>query len=576
MNSQQPLTSKRHILVVNSPPHNLRLLTTMLTEHGYQVRKVINGDMALKVASNAPPDLIFIDILMPNINGYEVCLQLKANEKTQKIPIIFISNLEEVLDKVKALKLGGIDYINNPFNIEEVLARIENQLSLHRREIIAYQQLQNQLRHDPLTNLPNRTLFMESLEQATRRAKEESDYQFAVLFLDCDRFKSINNSLGHSVGDELLIALARRIKTSLSSVDTLARLDSDEFTILIENIADINSATLVAERILEKLSIPFQLSRYEVFISVSIGIALGNIDNNKSENMLWDAETAMYRAKALGKSRYHIFDIDMHQEALQLLQLENDLRRAVEREEFIIYYQPIVSLITGKITGFEALVRWQHPTRGMVFPTEFIPVAEETGLITAIDTWVLREACRQLRTWQIKNVTSEPLSISVNLSARLFSQPNLIQKIDNILEETQLHAQSLKLEITESAIMENSDSATRIIHELKKRPIQLCIDDFGTGYSSLSYLHNFPVNTLKIDKSFINLMQDNPKNGGLVPMIINIAYTMGMSVVAEGVETLDQLAWLRNLNCDFGQGYLFSKPLEAELVLNLIAAAPRW
>lgn len=577
-NNQLLLASKGNILIVDDTPENLLLLSTLLTEQGYQVRKAINGQLAVKVAQKAPPDLILLDILMPDMTGYEVLHQLKANEKTKKIPIIFVSVLEEVSGKIQAFKLGGADYITKPFQVEEVLARIEHQLSIRQREIIERQQHQSQLLqmtlYDSLTGLPNRTLFMKRLKQTGKRAEEQSVYQFAVLFLDCDRFKTINDSLGHSVGDELLVALARRIKAFLSPSETLARLGSDEFAILLENIADISCATLIAERILQQLLTPFQLSRYEVFISASIGITLSNLGKKQPEHLLRNAETAMYRAKALGKFRYHIFDPAMHQEAMKFLQIESDLRRAIDREEFVVYYQPIISLTTNKIAGFEALVRWQHPTRVMVPPAEFIPVAEETGLIASIDIWVLREACYQLRNWQLTCRTDESLTVSVNLSARLFSQPNLIQTIDKIIHDTQINPQSLKLEITESAIMENTDSASSILQDFRARNIQLSIDDFGTGYSSLSYLQKFPVNTLKIDKSFVSRMHESSKDRNLISMIINIAHTMGMSVVAEGVETVEQLSYLRDLGCDFTQGYLFYRPLESQLVLGLLAAEP--
>lgn len=611
MNQERVDLSKKDIIIVDDTPANLRVLAAMLTEQGYNVRKALNGRMALKACQTVLPDLILLDVMMPGMNGYEVCQRLKADEQTCQIPVIFVSALNGAFDKVKAFSVGGSDYITKPFQVEEVLVRIQNQLALRAaeikilqlnaeleqrvkertyqlemanqefiREIVERKQLENQLLHmalhDPLTGLPNRALFVEHLETALGRAKEQSDYQFAVLFLDCDRFKVVNDSLGHLVGDELLIAIARRLEASLSPVDTLARLGGDEFAILLENITDSAIPVLVAERILKQLSRYFQLSRYEVFITASIGIVLGNIYYDQPEYLLRDADTAMYRAKSLGKARYHVFDPTMHQEALQLLQLENDLRRAVERSEFIVYYQPIVCLTTGRIAGFEALVRWQHPTRGLVSPGEFIPVAEETGLITSIDTWVLEEACHQLRIWQQFLGSDEILTISVNLSVRQFSQPNLIEKIDQIIQITKLNPDSLKLEITETAIMENSHIITTIIQHLKERKIQLIVDDFGTGYSSLSYLHRFPVNGLKIDQSFVKRMNGDPENMGLVPGMVGIARSMGMSAIAEGVETPEQLAQLRSINCDFGQGYLFSKPLESKLALELLASAPQW
>jgi EAL domain-containing protein (putative c-di-GMP-specific phosphodiesterase class I) len=353
-------------------------------------------------------------------------------------------------------------------------------------------------------------------------------------------------------------------------------LGGDEFGILLENITDINIAIQVVERILQQLSLAFRLSRYEVFMNASIGISWGNKDYDRPEYLLRDADTAMYRAKAQGRANYHVFNPAMHQEAIQLLELENDLRRAVERREFLVYYQPIISLVTGRISGFEALVRWQHPIRGLVSPIEFIPVAEETGLINAINTWVLQSACHQLSIWQHYPVTPEPLTMSVNLSARLFLQPNLVEQIDRIIYENQINPAYLELEITESVIMENTDAIKIILEKLKQRKIKLIMDDFGTGYSSLSYLHSFPLNALKIDKSFVKRMQENKENMGLVPAMIGIANSMGMSAIAEGVETQEQLAQLRSLNCNFAQGYLFSKPVEQQLALKLLTSAPQW
>ncbi|MDZ8026677.1 MAG: EAL domain-containing protein [Nostoc sp. ChiQUE01a] len=602
---------KKDILIVDDMPDNLRVLSSILTREGYNVRKALNWQMALTATQTVLPDLILLDIMMPEVDGYEICQTFKAWELTADIPVIFISALDDVFDKVKAFKVGGVDYITKPFEFQEVLVRVQNQLALrsarleilklnveleHRvkqrtwelenalqklhEEIISRQKLQSQILdialHDSLTGLPNRVLFIRQLKNALTRAKQEPNYQFAVLFLDCDRFKVINDSLGHLVGDELLIAIARRLQTCLIPIDTLARLGGDEFGILLENLTDINIAIQVAERILQQLSLAFKLSRYEVFMNASIGISWGNKDYDRPEYLLRDADTAMYRAKAQGRAKYHVFDPAMHQEAIHLLELENDLRRAVERQEFLVYYQPIVCLTTGRISGFEALVRWRHPTRGLVSPIEFIPVAEETGLISAINTWVLQSACQQLSIWQHHPVTPEPLSISVNLSARLFSQPNLVDQIDRIIDENKINPEHLQLEITESVIMENTNAIKIILEQLKQRKIKLIMDDFGTGYSSLSYLHSFPLNALKIDKSFVKRMQENEENMGLVPAMIGIANSMGMSAIAEGVETEEQLAQLRNLNCDFAQGYLFSKPIEEQLVLKLLAAAPQW
>ncbi|MBD1838834.1 EAL domain-containing protein [Coleofasciculus sp. FACHB-64] len=619
MNSDRVFPLNGNILLVDDTPNNLRLLSDLLSHQGYKVRSVTNGQTALKACQAKPPDLILLDINMPQMNGYEVCEKLKANEQTREIPVIFLSALDEAIDKVKAFTVGGIDYISKPFQVEEVLVRVKNQLALREaqvkvlelnaelenrvkertsqlertnqelnEEIFERKRIQSQLLdmalHDPLTGLPNRAVFMERLENALSRTKQEADYQFAVLFLDCDRFKVVNDSLGHLVGDELLIAFAKRVQKALvrrlepclNIVNTLTRLGGDEFAIIVEQINDACTATVVADRILQELMYPFQLSRHEVFMSASIGIALGNINYEQPEYLLRDADTAMYHAKTCGKARYHVFDPAMHQEAIQLLQLETDLRKAINQQEFQVYYQPIVALNTGKLAGFEALVRWNHPHRGFISPLDFIPIAEETGLITQIDTWVMREACQQLKIWQEQKLTQEPLTISVNLSGRQFSQSNLIEQIDEIFQKTQLNPQSLKLEITESVLINNSQSAMAIIQELKKRQIQLSLDDFGTGYSSLSYLHCFPINTLKIDKSFVNRMESSQENIGLVPAIMRMAHTMGIGVIAEGIETSGQLAQLRALNCDFGQGYFFSKPVESKLASELIEADPQW
>ncbi|MEH2106736.1 two-component system response regulator [Nostoc sp.] len=611
MNYDHLNPDKKDILIVDDMADNLRVLSSILTREGYNVRKALNWQMALTATQTVLPDLILLDIMMPEVDGYEICQTFKAWELTADIPVIFISALDDVFDKVKAFKVGGVDYITKPFEFQEVLVRVQNQLALrsarleilklnieleHRvkqrtgelekalqklqQEINSRQKLQSQLLdialHDSLTGLPNRVLFIRRLENALNRAKQESSYQFAVLFLDCDRFKVVNDSLGHPVGDELLIAIARRLQACLIPIDTLARLGGDEFGILLENITDINIAIQVAERILQQLSLAFKLSRYEVFMNASIGISWGNKDYERPEYLLRDADTAMYRAKAQGRAKYHVFNPAMHQEAIQLLELENDLRRAVERQEFLVYYQPIVSLTTGRISGFEALVRWQHPIRGLVSPTEFIPVAEETGLINAINTWVLQSACHQLSIWQHHPVTPEPLTISVNLSARLFLQPNLVEQIDRIIYENKINPAYLELEITESVIMENTNAIKIILQQLKQRQIKLIMDDFGTGYSSLSYLHSFPLNALKIDKSFVKRMQENKENMGLVPAMIGIANSMGMSAIAEGVETQEQLAQLRSLNCNFAQGYLFSQPIEQQLALKLLTSSPQW
>ena len=430
--------------------------------------------------------------------------------------------------------------------------------------------------HDALTNLPNRTLLTENLKFVIERAKNSEDYQFAVLFLDLDRFKNVNDSLGHTIGDQLLIAMARRLESCIREVDMVARLGGDEFAILLDGISNAKEATNMARRIQDKLSTPFNLSGHEVFTTTSIGIALSSTGYDHPENMLRDADTAMYRAKAQGKACYEVFDKGMHTHAVYLLQMENDLRRALDREEFCVYYQPIVALGTGHLAGFEALIRWNHPERGFVNPSDFIPLAEDTGLIVPIGQWILKRACQQLAKWQWQSASNRNLFISVNLSGKQVAQADLVEKIQETLSQTNLEAKHLKLEITESAVMDNSDMAVRLLKELKALGVQLSIDDFGTGYSSLGYLHRFPVNTLKIDRSFVGRIGEAAENIEIVRTIVSLAENMGMEVVAEGVETLSQLTQLRNLNCKFGQGYLFSRPVDADSVTGWIARKPHW
>jgi diguanylate cyclase (GGDEF)-like protein/PAS domain S-box-containing protein len=423
--------------------------------------------------------------------------------------------------------------------------------------------------HDVLTALPNRALFMDRLKRSVSSAKNRDDYLFAVLFLDVDRFKVVNDSLGHQIGDQLLVAMARRLEGCLRPGDMVARLGGDEFAIIVDHIKHVSDATQAAERIQEELASPFTLSGHEVFAAASIGIALNLTPTDLPEDILSNADTAMYRAKDRGRACYELFETGMHERAVELMRLETDLRRALGRNEFRLHYQPIISLETWRISGFEALLRWEHPEHGIISPLTFIPLAEETGLIIPIGQWVLREACRQVRVWQDQFPSDPPLSVSVNLSGKQFLQADLIERIEEILAETELQASSLEMEITESAIIENIDSATLMLRQLKTLGIRVSLDDFGTGYSSLSYLHRFPIDTIKIDRSFVSRM-NSPKNSEIVSTIVTLAGNLGLRVIAEGVETREQIIQLTGLNCDLVQGYLLSKPIDGEAMRDLI------
>lgn len=453
-----------------------------------------------------------------------------------------------------------VSELNNYIGEQERISRVLEETKEHFRHAAF---------HDSLTGLPNRAMFSELLKAELQTSKRTKDHRFSVLFLDLDRFKNINDSLGHTHGDLLLVAFAERLERTLRPVDTLARFGGDEFAILLSGIVDTTDAVRVAERIQAELSVPFDLDRNSAFATASIGIALSSSGYDRPEDILRDADIAMYRAKENGKARYEMFDHGMHARAVQRLQLESDLRQAVERKEFCIHYQPIVALDSGRLAGFEALVRWNHPRRGLVSPLDFIPVAEETGMIVPIGQFVLEEACKKVREWQLASPSHRSLSLSVNLSARQVAQPDLLDRIKTALDQTKLAPHCLKLEITESVVMENAEAAVMMFKQLRSIGVQLSIDDFGTGYSSLSYLHRFPLNYLKIDRSFVMRMTDN--DNAIVKTIATLAQNLGMEVIAEGIETEEQHRQLKELGCEFGQGYLFSRPVDEDGVLNLLA-----
>lgn len=664
---QQPEGTEQHvadILIVDDTPANLRLLAALLGNHGYRVRKAINSKMAQLALETLIPDLILLDVRMPEMDGYELCRLLKADPKTEGIPIVFLSALGEALDKVQAFEAGGVDYITKPFEAEEVLVRIRTHLSLQnaRKEIQALnavleqrvqertQQLEaanrrlSELAHfDSLTGLPNRNRFIEILQQvqqqAQRQAEQGGDWtgqapqqasqqtspptqtpqpialpapecaearspqdktapaapqtpspqrlgiypscptttstsetavspSFAVFFLDCDRFKIINDSLGHIAGDEVLVAVSQRLQETLRQEDVLARLGGDEFAVLARVVQGVEEATALASALIDAMSKPFWVHNHELFIGISIGIVMGHDRWDAPDDILRDADTAMYAAKRKGKGCHHLFSASMHKNALLRLQQENELRRAIEQQEFRLFYQPIVDLKTAEIKGFEALIRWYHPQRGMVSPNDFIPLAEEMGFINTIGWWVMEEGCRQLRSWWDNGLAQE-MTLNLNLSAYQIQDSNLLKRIDRLMQSSQMPTSALKLEITESVFIEN-DRTIKTLHALKERGFQMALDDFGTGYSSLSYLHSLPIDILKVDKSFVQQISDEHRQCNLVTAILGIAQTLNLAIVAEGIETPHQLATLQALNCDLGQGYLFAAPLPAAKAEELL------
>lgn len=442
-------------------------------------------------------------------------------------------------------------------------------------DVTEYHRIQEQILHDALhdamTGLPNRVLFMDRLSQAITRRVRRPNSLFAVLFLDVDRFKVINDSLGHLAGDQLLIGIGQRLTACTRAEDTIARLGGDEFAILLEELTNPAQAIEVAERVLAALSCPFLLEGHEVFTSASIGIAFPSEETQTAEDLLRDADTAMYRAKSLGKARYEVFSMTMRAQSIALMQIETDLRRATERKEFLVYYQPIVDLSTRKIVGFETLLRWQHPERGIISPAEFMTVAEETGLILPISWWVMAEACRQMQHWAKVFPRSRNLSISVNLSGRHFQQADLLLNLRSILSETEFPAERLRLEVTEGVLIDNKEVAIATLQKIRAMGIGLYMDDFGTGYSSLSYLHRFPVDTLKIDRTFISTLNSEESSATIVHTILMLAHSLGLKVVAEGIETREQYQILQALGCNYGQGYFFARPLAPKQVEQLFA-----
>ncbi len=447
------------------------------------------------------------------------------------------------------------------------------------REKTAEERLMRHAWHDKTTGLADRNLFVERIGVLLKRAANRENTnqpQFAVVFLDLDRFKVVNDTLGHNAGDQLLIGIARRLEAVLRPNDLLARLGGDEFGILLDDISDIKDVTPLLDRIQKRLAMSLTIESQEVYSNASIGVALGRRDE-RMENLMRNAEAAMYRAKEKGRGRYEVWQSsDRARNDSGAMQLESDMRRAVERQEFRCFYQPLVSLATGRVIGFEALVRWFHPKLGKISPARFIPIAEDTGLINHIGQWVLRESCRQLATWQKRGGRNSSLIMSVNLSARQFTQPDLVKQIDRILQISGLDGGSLKLEVTESALMDDPETAIKTLNQFKAYGIKLSLDDFGTGYSSLSYLHRFPFNVLKIDQSFVSQMDAAEKNEEIVRTIVALAHTLRMDVIAEGVETEAQLEHLRALKCHYGQGYYFAGPLDAESATEMLTADPEW
>lgn len=595
------------ILIVDDRPNNLKLLSKILANYQYKVRCAVSGAMALQAVKVKAPDLILLDITMPEMDGYQVCLELKKDFHSSQIPVIFISALDAAFDKVKAFQVGGTDYITKPFEIAEVIARIRNQLQLKKAqeqlhslncqletlnneleqkvaqrtfqlqaEVMQRRQAQDKLlhmaMHDPLTDLANRTYLLERLQTCVDQVRHSPNKQFILLFLGCDRFKLVNDSLGHLAGDQLLIAITHRLQSLLPQDSLLARSGGDEFTVILETTDSLEKAIAIVKSLQQEFSKPTVFGQREIFMNFSVGIVLGTEEYQTPEQLVRDADIAMHYAKKCGKATYKVFNAKMHQNAISTLQLETDLQLAVQKREFVLYYQPIVCFQTNQITAVEALIRWIHPQKGLIAPNRFIPLAEETNLIVPLGMWVIKEACLQLANWQkqTNNPGLADLEVEINLSVQQLAQPNLADQIEQVIQETQIQRHKLKLEITESIFMERVETSQPTLDKLKARGLELILDDFGTGYSSLEYLQKLPINTLKIDRSFVHNLEHTAHNRQIVEATINLAHTLGLDVVAEGIETEAQLEILKKLGCDYGQGYLFSKPVTVTTIEKVI------
>jgi diguanylate cyclase (GGDEF)-like protein len=542
------------------------IMETLVYE-GFDVLGAENGLVGVQIAKTYLPNLIICDIAMPELDGYGTILAVRQEPSTSMIPFIFLTAMTERGDMRQAMQLGADDYLTKPFTSAELLGAIASRLHKYNSvkehyydEIKAVgEKFEYLSHHDELTQLPNRIAFQESLNQAVLHAKINNK-PLAVLFLDMDNFNIINNTLGNDIGDQLFKAIAERLRRYAAPCDAVARIQGDEFALIISDVSDIHSVRLAAQKILDLLSRPYNLYGHEVFITSSIGITIFPHDQQEVEGLITNAELAMYYAKNHGRNCYKLYSSDLNVQSSEYMALANNLHRAIDRQEIRVFYQPLVSLKSGKIVGAEALARWQHPDLGIIMPSKFIPVAEQTGLILRLSELILWSVCKQMKSWREQGLDYG--FVAVNLSGQHFlPDNNLLEIIGKILIETGVESHQLELELTESIIMQNAEFTVNVLNQLQAMGVKVAIDDFGTGYSSLSYLKHFPVNALKIDRCFIQDVTSDRHDATISLAIIDLAHSLSLEVVAEGVETFEQIEFLREHGCDQVQGYFFSPPL---------------
>jgi diguanylate cyclase (GGDEF)-like protein len=558
--------SEATVMMVDDEPMMTAVIQTYLEDGGYP-RFVCTNDprQAIDMMRQIRPDLVLLDLMMPEVSGFEILAAMRADDELKYLPAIVLTAAADPDTKLKALEMGASEFLAKPLDPSELVLRVRNSLAFK----VYLDKLANT---DMVTGLPNRRVFMRRLDSAIARSSRD-DSVFAVMHIDLDRFKQINDTLGHSVGDQLLKAVAQRLENCVRGTDTvvrladretdmLSRMGGDEFTVLLCNLAGEHNADRIARRIVAAMAAPFEASGRELFLTASIGIAVFPGDGADSEELLKNAESATYHAKQNGRNRAEFYRKELNIRSMERLDMENQLRRAIERNELLLYYQPKIQIFTGHVVGAEALLRWRHPTLGLVPPGQFIPIAEESRLVVPIGEWVIREACRQSAQWNRQGLGG--LKLSVNVAGPQLTEGDLLQVVRSALADSGVDPRQLVLELTETMLMTNASASLELLGALKALGPVLSVDDFGTGYSSLSYLKRFPVSELKIDRSFVTGISTDTTDAAIVRAIIALAHSLELQVVAEGVETQPQLAELAELGCDQYQGYLFSPPVPAE------------
>lgn len=549
-------TGKHLVLIADDDPAIRLVLRHTMEQDGYHVVEVGTGREAVEATVHMQPDLILMDAVMPELDGFQAITQIKNKPEFENLPILIITALDDDLSVAQAFDVGACDYITKPIKWSVLRHRVKRLLKASDAE----RKIRHMAYHDTLTGLPNRLLFNDRIEQAISRATRNKT-RFALLFIDIDNFKVINDSMGHDAGDNLLTSLTLRIQQSLRRTDTIARLGGDEFAIILENIHLPEDVILVTKSLLGNLGKPLEIHQREVYVGASIGISVFPDDGEDFGSLLKHADIAMYRAKETGRNTFQFYASEMSAAAMRRMELENSLRSAIELEQLVVFYQPKYDLKSREVLGMEALVRWDHPEKGIIPPDEFIPLAEETGLIVKLGEWVIKKSCHQLKIWQQAGFSISNLSI--NVSPRQFHEQDLAGLFQSVLTETGLDAHHIEIELTESTLVQNQLNAREVLRQLHAMGLRIAMDDFGTGYASLSYLKDFPIHTVKVDKSFIWGIPTDKQNMAIVRAIIGLTAEMSLSVIAEGVETEEQIEFLKDIGCLQGQGYFWSKPVSA-------------